>query len=541
MKVNDKDIESKEEKGDADNTSFARVLFIRMYQLLINCALVLMVNTMYIYAELYYSKTLQLLGLVLVTAFKLGWNSIGLKLLIDFEIRPHRVWQWLTDNKNFVWDDGYRLTRRGGVLLQYTTTVFNGVLAPCAAVAITNPQCFLNVLFAPTPIVSSYQYEECTSFTITQDHQILCSEYGLGQPVTTSFPPPFIYSFQCSSALLTNYVPVFMIQYAMAGVVFPIGRYALAWYCKIITIDAESKQLCASGADIFETPSVLKNMFHKAIPTCLWPLQFALKYKRFVFESNSREYFQARTILFSIVGGYVVLLTFGVAYPPLALVIASAMVSLTAMWQIIIQRHVDEVKFLSDEDLVLFCGKLEMDCNEVWKSFIRSYALLICSCSFFYGLYFVDVTPNYSGIAIVAVAIPTSWLLIKNLVKSADKTAYYRWSNNIMYIFRKIIKMALGQSYNNTNSPGATTGPHEGNSNSNPRNNSVEEGISMYEVSSNPIRADVVENSLPVSAGSQDSIAPIDMNKAESPSPCTGLEQETDYVDVAHKKPFVFE
>lgn len=488
LKVNDKVFDADEQQVEVGNKqSFSKVIFIRMYQLIINCSLVLMVNTMYIYAELYYSKSIQLLALVVVTAFKLGWNSLGVKMLVDFEFRPMRVWSWLTD-KNFVWDDGYKLTREGGVLLQYTITVFNGVLAPCAAVAITNPQCFLNVLFAPPPIVQTHQYSECTGFEITQDHQIVCSEYGLGQPVSTSFPPPFIYSFQCSSALLTNYVPVFMIQYAVAGVVFPIGRYALVWYCKKITVDRETKDLCATGKDIFESPSILKNVFHKAIPTCLWPLQFALKYKRFVFESNSREYFQARTILFSIVGGYVVLLTFGVAYPPLALVIASAMVSLTAVWQIVIQRHVDESNYLSDEDASLFCYKLEMDCNEVWKSFIRSYALLIVSCSFFYGLYFIDVTPNYYVVAIVSVAIPTSWLMFKNTMKAVDKKAYHRWTENTMYIFHKIVRVALGSSNEYLNRH-AKADADMGMVRSGVSRTGSVDGISMNIVTGNPLQA----------------------------------------------------
>jgi hypothetical protein len=476
MKVNDKNLDADELHLDTDTSSFGGVMFMRSYQLIINCSLVLIVNTMYIYAELYYSKTLQLVGLIVVTSFKLGWNSLGVKMLVDFEIRPMRFWTWLTDNKNFVWDDGHKITRRGGVLLQYTITVFNGVLAPCAAVAITNPQCFLNVLFAPPPIVQTHAYEECIGFSILQNHEIVCDEYGIGQPVVTSFPPPFIYSFQCSSALLTNYVPVFMIQYAIAGVVFPIARYAMVWYCKSITIDVASKELCATGADIFESSSWLKNTFHKAIPTCLWPLQFALKYKRFVFESNSREYFQARTILFSIVGGYVVLLTFGVAFPPLALVIASAMVSLTAMWQIVIQRHVDESSYLSDEDQVLFCSKLEMDCKEVWKSFIRSYALLIVSCSFFYGLYFIDVTPNYYDAAFVSVAIPTTWLIFKNVVKAVDKQAYYRLSDQIMFTFHKIFRIALGKS------------PMEMNESTDKRSVSVV-GISMHSVTRNPLQS----------------------------------------------------
>ena len=123
-------------------------------------------------------------------------------------------------------------TRTKGVGLQTALIIFNNLLAPLIAIFASDTTCFLNVLVNSSLISSSFSYQVCSYVNgITQ----VCDIYKV-VIVETDFQPPFIYSFQCSSALLTTYVPIFIIMYSYIILFVPVTDFIRLYACRSDTL-----------------------------------------------------------------------------------------------------------------------------------------------------------------------------------------------------------------------------------------------------------------------------------------------------------------
>ena len=95
---------------------------------------------------------------------------------------------------------------KGTAVMHSMLLIFNNVLAPCFATMLVDGSCFAALVIAPDAIESSYSYPLCEQFNVT-------SSVCISAVVVESaehFTPPFIYSYQCSSSLLVQYVPLFL-------------------------------------------------------------------------------------------------------------------------------------------------------------------------------------------------------------------------------------------------------------------------------------------------------------------------------------------
>ena len=254
-----------------------------------------------------------------------------------------------------------------------------------------------------------------------------------------------------------------MLQYTLAGVIFPVARLLLMYYTRRLTIDPATGRLRPNAYELVHCPSALLRLVHGNIPAILWPIEYTLVHqqrllrdgdimaspgdgsspsavhsresliRRSSLESSNRQklfvgqnYLPARIIIFTIIGAYVVLLTFGIAYPPLALAIAVSVSSLTAVWQIILQTHINDCFAIPNntDHIHLFRRKLERDCRRLWKVFTRSIGLMLVCCSGFYALYFMDVTPGSLTLCLVSVLIPLAAYIVKLMMKYGVSGAY---------------------------------------------------------------------------------------------------------------------
>ena len=87
-------------------------------------------------------------------------------------------------------------------------------------VAVINPECFYNFFISAPPVVSDFQYQYCFSFNLEQLYCTL-KEYQLQ---TTTFDPPYNYSYQCSSQFITYYAPAFIFLCIVEGLVVPLSQ-----------------------------------------------------------------------------------------------------------------------------------------------------------------------------------------------------------------------------------------------------------------------------------------------------------------------------
>jgi hypothetical protein len=112
---------------------------------------------------------------------------------------------------------------RYGVWLLICLNVMNTVVIPCIVTALSTPTCYqvshtICLLFAdtlqrmlvpPEDISSSYSYQRCTLiFLIGETSE--CVQYSEFIMDELKITPPFFYSYQCGSTLLTSYIPVHM-------------------------------------------------------------------------------------------------------------------------------------------------------------------------------------------------------------------------------------------------------------------------------------------------------------------------------------------
>jgi Leucine-rich repeat (LRR) protein len=93
--------------------------------------------------------------------------------------------------------------------------------APFASSFCESSSCFLYVLKSPSPISFSLLIS-------TVSFQSFCDQFGclifpvpVKQTFQGSIPPPWIYSYQCSSAVITGYAPVLFLSYLVSSIIIP--------------------------------------------------------------------------------------------------------------------------------------------------------------------------------------------------------------------------------------------------------------------------------------------------------------------------------
>jgi Leucine-rich repeat (LRR) protein len=112
--------------------------------------------------------------------------------------------------------------------------LFNFIGAPYTSAFCESSYCFLYVLTAPRAVKFSFFVPALTCSTECRStcHGTSCGtgcapicDFRAQVPVYGDLPPPWIYSYQCSSAVLTNYVPVLLLSNLALGVAEPIRIY----------------------------------------------------------------------------------------------------------------------------------------------------------------------------------------------------------------------------------------------------------------------------------------------------------------------------
>jgi len=101
--------------------------------------------------------------------------------------------------------------------LQFVISIFNNIIIPCLMVIIISPNCLFHVFQQESDVTSLFSYTVC----IFIDQNNNCYKYE-NFDSTTSYTPPFIYSYQCSSDFITYYSPVFILFCSISTFIFPM-------------------------------------------------------------------------------------------------------------------------------------------------------------------------------------------------------------------------------------------------------------------------------------------------------------------------------
>ena len=194
-----------------DKYSQWKIYSMYLIYILINFIIVCGVNIAYVYVVLYQSNQIIIFCQILLSIFKIFWNNI---------ILPKMV-LWIINNLSIINTTNIIFQRRLFVL-QFVVSLFNNIVIPCLIVAIISPNCFYHVFQQEPDISSSFSYQYC----IIIDQYDNCIKYDTVIS-TTSYSPPFAYSYQCSSDFVTYYASVFILMCLMSTFLVPILNYII--------------------------------------------------------------------------------------------------------------------------------------------------------------------------------------------------------------------------------------------------------------------------------------------------------------------------
>jgi Leucine-rich repeat (LRR) protein len=227
------------------------------------------------------------------------------------------LFAYVDDSKSTSFYDLSEQTLSGEIVQTLSfVSITNTVVIPLIATVMFEPNCFKNIFFQPNEIVTSFTWSLSQVFFQFQFDFIFLTE--------TKFIPPFFYNHQCTSSLLNDFVAVFIYEYALGigvllfkitilPVVFPL-IVAEKWQRKVIQLFSN---LFSFYAENKETEGTNGNI------------------------DEENRFIEGEMWLIQLVGDYSVLLTFGLAFPLLGVMICLSILFQKYCYEAILGRTFD--------------------------------------------------------------------------------------------------------------------------------------------------------------------------------------------------------
>jgi Leucine-rich repeat (LRR) protein len=252
----------------------------------VNITTVILTNGIYVVLAV---NNLSGIGLLTVQSglgiFKLCWSMIAVPRLVTYANSDARTADWIF------------------------MVLFVFVGAPFASTFCESSSCFLYILVRPSVVTLSfdiaslycthYCYSDClTDAVCVTGCSTACTLSGV-QTIYTSVFPPWMYSYQCSSAVITNYAPVLVFSYLVSGVIVPFVTLLATFNTQRI-------------------PTTFKSVLSAVISDVLLCADGAQAVGLFQRGSISR---MAQKITIKYILGLAVMITFGLAVPLLSAIV----------------------------------------------------------------------------------------------------------------------------------------------------------------------------------------------------------------------------
>jgi Leucine-rich repeat (LRR) protein len=322
---------------------------------------------------------------ILLAVFKLGFNNVVAPALLNRIRTP---------------GPGHRVT-----ISQLVLVLLNVIVIPCVVVMVISPACFYGALTGIDPVTSRYEFiGKCESYFITissatGEAMVTCSALTT-EVGTTTYTPPFGYSYQCSSSFVTSYAPTYVIMCIISGFILPALRLLLLWLLRNLS---PTSRLYAMVTVV--TPRILKEL---PSPQDLAGLRC---------DPWCRPIHDANKLTMVLLTYLSLLLTFGALFPPLAVCCAVAMASVVLTARLMVGRYVTAAVAADRQDCV---DEVESACAGVaTPQQLRTalYLVLAVSC-LFYTLFLFDTLGDavgFTGAFWVLIVVPLlpvmSWAL----------------------------------------------------------------------------------------------------------------------------------
>lgn len=338
--------------------------FVYTFLFLANALVTLVVNGAYVYvlssdASASYAHIVKSCAKVVLACFFLAWNMVVIPISVEHFSRlvndvPGRV-KWLST-----------------LLL-----VFSYIIAPTFADIMSSNSCFGEAFDIDTEVKAYYSYPVCRVYNLDiNDGTRTCVEYSSAD-FFTSYSPPFMYSYQCVNNIMTNFIPVYLLQYTYLTLVPAILTFLFSF--------TKSSQL-------------VPNFIIRMIPYIVWPSGSSISYCGVTTSASSTgaPLIRPDRMISSLMNHFTVLLTFGIISPFLAVAIGTAICVVTFLAELLIGRHLHYFRFQrnSKEFNGDLSGGLEQACNGVLRGLPSSLWVIISVASIFFTMLVLDIASD---------------------------------------------------------------------------------------------------------------------------------------------------
>ena len=285
----------------SDVIKFALTLFL-------NCSLVLGVNLAYVYGMISDTSSYSLkIGFrFLLICFNAVWGNGSISLV--HRVFPREIQRM--DNHSII------------NLLLILIPMFNTVFAPVISAALLDDSCFKRLLTGDDEITATYTYLKCTHslFELYENGEsdIKCVKFEPTGELSTTFESSFYYSYSCSSSLMKLYLPALLAGYLLKCCLGPI------LYSVLLMVGRER---------------IPESVLDK-LPVIVFPELLRVKANAAHHDQAERVYvFDAIKAVAFMRNHLTVLMTFGVASPPLAVAICVTAVVQEMLWRCLVGRY----------------------------------------------------------------------------------------------------------------------------------------------------------------------------------------------------------
>lgn len=333
----------------------------------VNFITVLGFNVMYVIASTTLNPDIVVVFQMILAIFKLIWNDSILRYLMSALHAYCATFYVLKEEEERLWSQRF-------LAFNTYTLLLNTIIIPCLATAIISTSCFYNTVVAPLSVVSGFSYSVCIELTgpvtlveqLSDEFRANCT-LAKTLSVSTSYLPPFIYRYQCSSTLVTTYTIVYVYKFVIAAFLQPLFNCAMIY---------------ASEHPDERFPRL--NYFISVLVPHL---------KRRRYEHSAYMFTSDRLVL-RLIMYFAVLVTFGVMFPPLAAMICIAVYIQTFETQLGFARFIFKRE---ESERKIYLTYFNRDCANIGVMFKRTIHVIGGPAAFFYAFFIFDMYGDKVG------------------------------------------------------------------------------------------------------------------------------------------------
>jgi Leucine-rich repeat (LRR) protein len=383
-------------------TSSCEKCIVYSLTFLLDISLFGIADFVYVFIVITYSVNIVNLAVVLLAGFKLFANNFVLRRTIPFISNLMKQFPlWCSSSALPLHDRTFNYSfSASDIFFLEKLMLFNNIILPIIAILIILPDCFYNVFFASPGVTSYYNYDNClVNGIIQQGGNITVFPSCEFSSQETSYSPPFVYSYQCSSMVLINYAPVYIMKFILIGFLRP---------CYLLAVRGARDYAIAHNV---RNPHVLH-----CLGFLLPKIQKPLRPERDLNRSNT---IYSKLSLTTQLSSYLAMvIVFGALFPPLAIIGCAAIFCMTHFEQLRIGRMLHESSQLGYS---WYKEQLEEDCKGIFHAVHLSFRTIhIIFCSYCAYLLF-DTWGDQKGwlsalpITVLMATVPVMMLLLSLL------------------------------------------------------------------------------------------------------------------------------